>query len=146
MIKGVSALVIDDQQIAMTFSQDRTLVLWDVIKGEPIRAMMDAKGFSIRKVALSEDQRLLAVHGCEVALHSFPDCKFLGDSEDPESSSTLQTMYITRDNSRVISGHCCGLIRVYGTGEGTERKLLKRQDYFEREGGITNMVVTPDEK
>ncbi|XP_022102529.1 NACHT domain- and WD repeat-containing protein 1-like [Acanthaster planci] len=144
-IMGVLTTEIDCRQVAITFSHDRTLVLWDILKGETIREMDDANGFSIRKVALSEDKRLLAVHGCEISLHSFPDCKYLGDTRDPKSSSTVETMYITGDNTRVISGHVCGMVRMYGTGKNTERTLLKRQDCFERDGDITSMAVTPNE-
>ncbi|XP_022102527.1 NACHT domain- and WD repeat-containing protein 1-like [Acanthaster planci] len=144
-IKGVLTTEIDERQVAITFSQDHTLILWDILKGETIREMTDADTFPIWKVTLSEDRRLLALHGCEISLHSFPDCKYLGDSRDPESNSTVETMYITRDNSRVISGHVCGAVRMYGTGKNTERTLLKKQDCFERDGPVTSMAVTPNE-
>ncbi len=137
--------VIDDRQIAASFSNDHTVVLWDIIKGEPLREMTDNRNMPISKMALSDDKRLLAVHGSDVSVHSFPDCKFLGKSTDPDSSSTIVAMYITKDNSRVITGHCCGLVRVFGTGEGTERTRLMQQEYFDRES-IDSMTVTPDEK
>ncbi|XP_038054567.1 NACHT domain- and WD repeat-containing protein 1-like [Patiria miniata] len=144
-IKGVVTTEVDNRQVTISFSQDRMLVLWDMLKGEPIREMEDADGFSIRKVALSQDRRLLAVHGCEVSLHSFPDLHCLGDSRDPVSSSTVKTMYITRDNSRVIAGHANGVVKTYGTGQGTERTLLNRQEGFARKGDVTFMAVTPNE-
>ncbi|XP_071805182.1 NACHT domain- and WD repeat-containing protein 1-like isoform X2 [Asterias amurensis] len=144
-INGVLSMVIDDRQIAASFSNDHTIVLWDIIKGEPLREMTDDRDLPIIKIALSDDQRLLAVHGGDVSIHSFPDFKFLGESTDPDSSSTIRAMFITKDNSRVVSGHCCGLVRVFGTGEGTERTRLLQQEYFDRES-IDSMTVTPDEK
>ncbi|XP_022102528.1 NACHT domain- and WD repeat-containing protein 1-like [Acanthaster planci] len=145
-IKGVLTTEIAGRQVAITFSEDHTLVLWDILKGEMIREMTDADDFPILKVVLSEDRRLLAVHGYEISLHSFPDCEYLGDARDPESSSTVEAMYITKDNTRVISGHTAGVVRTYGTGNNTERTLLGRQDCFERDGELTSMAITPNER
>ncbi|XP_038054566.1 NACHT and WD repeat domain-containing protein 2-like [Patiria miniata] len=141
-IMGVLTTEVDDRQVAISFSHDDVLILWDMLKGEPIREMQRQL---FDKVALSQDRRLLAVHGTEVSLYSFPDLQHLGDSSNPESSSPVKAMYITRDNSRVISGGSSGHVKMFGTGQGTERTLLKLQDGFGGDGDVTCMAVTPNE-
>ena len=145
-IKGVLPIEEKCVQVAISYSQDHTMIFWDCTKGEAIRRVEDHNTFPIWVMQVSNDNKFLAVHGSECSI-TRPDGKHLFDLEDPESSSTVSCFQFFPDNTRVVSGNVSGEIKLYGLGQGGfDQKLITKVECDEDRKEVVDLLITPNGK
>ena len=135
----------NNRQVAVSYSQDRTMIFWDLAKGELIRRVEDHHNFGIGVLEISHDKQFFALHGKDCSIHK-ANGEYLFELTDPESSSTVKSFRFTSDNARVIGGHCSGEIKVFGLGSGGfDQTMIAKVECNDRKD-IEDLLLTPDDK
>ena len=126
-----------DGKRAVTASDDKTAILWDLATRSPIR-QFNGHGAKVMAVAVSADGALLATGGWDHTLRIWDVTT--GEARHViEQPSNVNAVAFTPDGKTVLAGAHDGGIRVWSTETGGFLGRMKGHDW-----GVTQIAVSPD--
>jgi len=108
-----------DGKTLLSGSRDHFVIEWDLKTFEQILKFEEPNGgCPVASIAYSPDEKLIAMESLRLGIYEASTGNHIRSFEDPEVSSSIVSIKMTKDGEYIISGDCAGSVKLFKIDTG----------------------------